>query len=420
MTDSRGPVPSFRTLLLTSLLALLGTMAQAQLSTASLNGVVRDPQGAVVTKASVVLRNSDTGGERTISTNDSGAYVFLDVNPGRYTLKVSAPSFATKEIAAFVLAVNQTATIDVALTVGAESQVISVEATTEQLQASSAELGTVIATKEVNDLPLNGRNFTQLLSLTPGVVPISVGQSSMGGRPGGFATPIAEGSDFSFPAINGATNRSNYFLTDGLSNFAAFLSAYAVPPIIDAIQEFTVVSHADSAQYGSVLGGVVNVVTKSGTSKFRGVAWDYLRNNAFDSNDQFAKINSYHQNQFGATFGGPVPLPHLKNNTFFFFAYQGFRYSRPVSSPILVPTAAMYAGDFSSYCSEGFTGGICNNTAHQIYNPFTTVKSGAVYIAHTVHGKSDSSGAMLQVMFSPRSFHSCRRLCLRLVRTTPS
>jgi len=377
MNDSRGPVPSFHTLLLISLLALVGTMAQAQLSTASLNGVVRDPQGAVVTKASVTLRNSDTGVERGISTNDSGAYVFLNVNPGRYTLKVSAPSFATKEVAAFVLAVNQTATIDVALTLGAESQVISVEATAEQLQASSSELGTVIATKEVNDLPLNGRNFTQLLSLTPGVVPISVGQSSMGGRPGGFATPIAEGSDFSFPAINGATNRSNYFLTDGLSNFAAFLSAYAVPPIIDAIQEFKVVSHADSSQYGSVLGGVVNVVTKSGTSQFHGVAWDYLRNNAFDSNDQFAKINSYHQNQFGATFGGPVPLPHLKNNTFFFFAYQGFRYSKPVSTPILVPTAAMYAGDFSSYCKAGFTNGICNDAtnqiSHQIYNPFTTV-----------------------------------------------
>ena len=391
MTDSRGPL-AFRILLFIGVLTLSSTAVQAQLSAASLNGVVRDPQGAVIDKATVLLRNADTGFERTTSTNDSGAYVVLDLNPGRYTLKVSVPGFSTKEVSAFQLAVNQTATIDVSLAVGAASEIVSVEATTEQLQASSAELGTVIATKEVNDLPLNGRNFTQLLSLTPGVVPISVGQSSMGGRPGGFATPIAEGSDFSFPSINGATNRSNYFLTDGLSNFAAFLSAYAVPPIIDAIQEFTVVSHADSAQYGSVLGGVVNVVTKSGTSKFRGVAWDYLRNNAFDSNDQFAKINSYHQNQFGATFGGPVPLPHLKNNTFFFFAYQGFRYSRPVSSPILVPTAAMYAGDFSSYCSEGFTGGICNNPAHQIYNPFTTVKSGAVYTRTPYMGNQIPAG----------------------------
>jgi hypothetical protein len=105
-------------------------------------------------------------------------------------------------------------------------------------------LGTVIATNQVNDLPLNGRNFTQLLSLTPGVSPISVSQNNMGGRTGGFASPIAEGSAFSFPSINGATNRSNYFLTDGMNNFAAFLSTYAVPPIIDAIQEFKVVSHS--------------------------------------------------------------------------------------------------------------------------------------------------------------------------------
>jgi len=385
MTDSRGPVPSLRPLLLISLLALVSTMAQAQLSTASLNGVVRDPQGAVVTKASVVLRNADTGVERGTSTNDSGAYVFLNVNPGRYTLKASAPSFATNEVAAFVLAVNQTATIDVALTLGAESQVISVEATTEQLQASSAELGTVIATKEVNDLPLNGRNFTQLLSLTPGVVPISVGQNAMGGRTGGFAAPIAEGADFSFPSINGATNRSNYFLTDGMNNFAAFLSTYAVPPIIDAIQEFKVVSHTDSSEFGSVLGGVVNVVTKSGTNQFHGSAWEYIRNSAFDSRPEFLPATQkkalFHQNQFGVALGGPIPLPKVKQNTFFYFAYQGFRYSQPIGANILVPTAAQLGGDFSGLCQSGFTGGICNdrdkngNVIDQLYNPFTTTPS---------------------------------------------
>jgi hypothetical protein len=376
MTDSRRPVNRFRTLLcLISILAFSTSTALAQLSTASLNGVVRDSTGAVVPKASAVLRNADTGIERSTVTNESGAYVFSDVNPGRYTLKVSSPSFSTKQVSEFVLAVNQTATIDVSLTAGAQTEVVSIEATAEQLQVSSAELGTVIATKEVNDLPLNGRNFTQLLSLTPGVVPISVGQNGMGGRAGGFATPIAEGSEFSFPSINGATNRSNYFLTDGLNNFAAFLSAYAVPPIIDAIQEFKVVSHTDSSEFGSVLGGVVNVVTKSGTNQFHGVAWDYLRNNFFDADDQFKPISSYHQNQFGATFGGPVPLPRLKQNTFFFFAYQGFRYSKPVNTPLLVPTAAMYAGDFSAYCTAGFTAGICNDPSHQIYNPFTTSAS---------------------------------------------
>ena len=403
MTDSRAQASRFRSLLwLISLLVVSTTVAFAQLSTASLNGVVRDNTGAVVPKAQVVLRNSDTGVERNTLSNDTGTYVFADINPGRYTLKVGAPSFSTKQISDFVLAVNQTATIDVSLAAGAQTEVVSVEATTEQLQVSTAELGTVIATKQVNELPLNGRNFTQLLSLTPGVAPISVGQNSMGGRVGGFAAPIAEGAAFSFPSINGATNRSNYFLTDGMNNFAAFLSTYAVPPIVDAIQEFKVVSHTDSSEFGSVLGGVVNVVTKSGTNQFHGSAWEYLRNNAFDSQDSFNPIVQYHQNQFGGAVGGPVLVPGLKHNTFFYFAYQGFRYSKPISTHILVPTAAMYGGDFSSVCINGFSaGGICNDrkivgtpppsftcpagsvpnancvVTNQLYNPYTTVPAGS-------------------------------------------
>src|SRR5438128_713444 len=385
MTDSRGRASCSRILLsLISILVFSNVAALAQLSTASLNGVVRDSTGAMVTSASVVLRNSDTGVERNTVTNDTGTYVFPDINPGRYTLKVSAPSFSTKQISEFVLAVNQTATIDVSLAAGAETEVISVEATAEQLQVSTAELGTVIATKQVNDLPLNGRNFTQLLSLTPGVVPISVGQNAMGGRTAGFAAPISEGAAFSFPSINGATNRSNYFLTDGMNNFAAFLSTYAVPPIVDAIQEFKVVSHTDSSEFGSVLGGVVNVVTKSGTNRYHGSAWEYMRNSAFDSREHFLPLDQrkplFHQNQFGGAVGGPIPIGGLKQNTFFYFAYQGFRYSQPIGANILVPTAAQLSGDFSALCTAGFNGsGICNNPAQQIYNPFTTTPSGSTF-----------------------------------------
>src|SRR5437016_12003484 len=154
MTDSRGQASCFRILLcLITILVFSTVTALAQLSTASLNGVVRDSTGAVVPKASVLLRNSDTGVERNTVTNDSGTYVFSDINPGRYTLKVSAPSFSTKQVSDFVLAVNQTATIDIALDPGAQTVVVSVEATSEQLQVSSAELGTVIAGNQVHDLP---------------------------------------------------------------------------------------------------------------------------------------------------------------------------------------------------------------------------------------------------------------------------
>jgi Carboxypeptidase regulatory-like domain len=386
MNHSSCSTLSLRSLLwLACLFALSASSAFAQLSSATLSGVVRDSTGAVIAKASLILANVDTGIERPGSSNESGNYVFADITPGRYTLKTSAQGFSTKQVSAFVLAVNQTATIDVVLAPGAQTEVVTVDAAGEQLQTSTAELGTVIATHQVNDLPLNGRNFTQLLSLTPGVSPISVGQNNMGGRTGGFAAPIAEGAEFTFPSVNGATNRSNYFLTDGMSNFAAFLSTYAVPPIIDAIQEFKVVSRTDTAEFGSVLGGVINVVTKSGTNQFHGGAWEYIRNNAFDAaptNPNFlaagAKVPSFHQNQFGASIGGPVAIPTLKNNTFFYFAYQGFRFSQPSSSNILVPTAAQLTGDFSGICATGFTGGICNdrdskgNVIDQIYNPFTT------------------------------------------------
>jgi Carboxypeptidase regulatory-like domain len=337
--------------------------ANAQLSAGSVTGIVRDASGSVVASASVTLRNIDTAIQHTTVSNDAGNYVFLNIGPGRYALEASAAGFATQKVAEFVLAVNQTASIDIALKVGSQSEVVTISAETEQLDVSTADLGTVIATKQVNDLPLNGRNFTQLLSLTPGVAPVSVAQNSMGGRAGGFGAPISVGSAFIFPAVNGQTNRSNFFLTDGLNNFGAFQSTYSVPPIVDAIQEFKVVSHTDSAQFGSVLGGVVNVVTKSGTNEYHGTTWEYVRNTAFDARNTFLqKVTPFRQNQFGASFGGPVWIPKLyngRNKTFFYFAYQGFRYTQDSDSLLKVPTAAQLAGDESSFPT-------------QIYNPFST------------------------------------------------
>src|ERR1700754_910864 len=152
MTHSPSCGWGLRLLWLASILIVSTTSALAQLSSAALNGVITDSTGAVVAKASAVLRNVDTGIETQTSSNDTGTYRFSNIAPGRYSLKVSAPSFTTKQISEFVLAVNQTATIDVALVAGATNEVVTVEANAEQLQVSSAELGTVIATKQVNDL----------------------------------------------------------------------------------------------------------------------------------------------------------------------------------------------------------------------------------------------------------------------------
>lgn len=358
-------IPRFAGLLAIGL--LISNAAFGQLSTASVNGTVRDPKGAVIPGATVVLRSVDTGVEHRSATNGSGEYIILNITPGTYTIQASATGFNPQKVAAFVLAVDQTATFDFSLTVGTTTQVVTVSSTAAQLDVTSADLGTVIGTKQVNDLPLDGRNFTALLELTPGVVPIMVGQNAGMSGSGGFGAPVAIGSDYAFPAINGQTNRSDYFLMDGLNNYGTLESTYAVPPIIDAIQEFKVVSHTDNAEYGDVLGGVVNVVTKSGTNDFHGSMWEYLRNTVFDARNYFLPLSQpkpfYHQNQFGAAAGGPVYIPGLyngRNRTFFFGAYQGFRYAQPEDNNLLVPTAAELSGNEA------------DNAQPQIYNPYAT------------------------------------------------
>jgi hypothetical protein len=348
--------------LVVGLLLFGSCLSFAQVSSASLNGTVKDPQGSLVPNATVVLRNVNTSVESPTVTNGTGAYIILSISPGQYTVIASAAGFSSSQVPAFTLTVGQVATIDFALKVGTQTSVVTVEGSSPQLEVSSANLGTVISTQQVNDLPLNGRNFTQLLLLTPGVSPVNTGQNGNGLT----LTPTAQGSAFSFPSINGQTNRSNFFLTDGLNNYGTIVSTYNVPPIIDAIQEFKVVSHTDSAEFGSALGGVVNVVSKSGTNDFHGSAWEYARNAVFDARSYFLPKTTaktpYSQHQYGASIGGPLWIPKLyngRNKTFFFGAYQGFRYSQTSNTPRLVPTAAQLAGDESSWGT-------------QIYNPFST------------------------------------------------
>src|SRR6266567_2607935 len=300
-----------------AILLLLSLPAGAQLSSASVNGTVRDQKGAVIPGATVILHNVDTGVDHQVESNGSGAYAILNLVPGKYSLEARASGFNPQKIGEFVLAVDQIATFDLSLSVGSTTEVVNVEAAAAQLDVTSANLGTVIETKQVNDLPLNGRNFTSLLELTPGVVPIMTGQNAGMNGGGGFGAPVAIGADYAFPAINGQTNRSDYFLMDGLNNYGTLESTYAVPPIIDAIQEFKIVSHTDNAEYGSVLGGVVNVVTKSGTNQYHGAAWEYVRNTVFDAVNYFHEsgvpVPYFHQNQYGGDIGGPVVIPKLYN-----------------------------------------------------------------------------------------------------------
>jgi hypothetical protein len=332
--------------------------------------------------------------ERQTMSNGAGNYFFSNVPPARYTLTFDAPYFQKETVAPFDVAVAQALTINATLKVGNVTQSVTVEASGTQVESSTAQLGTVIEQKPVHDLPLDGRNFTQLLDLTPGVTPISTGQNSSANN-----TPVVASSttNYSFPSINGAGNRSTMYLLDGMNDNNAWYNTYSIPPIIDTIQEFKINSHNDS-EYGGVTGSVVNIVTKSGTNSYHGSAWEFVRSNSFDAKPFFSAPPSYHLNTFGGQVGGPIQIHRLyngRNKTFLEIGMEGTRYSKAGSTNYLEPTAAQLGEstygqppdlpfmDFSSSQTGVTKGGTCvagATTAEpypcQMYDP--TVANSAV------------------------------------------
>jgi hypothetical protein len=341
-----------------SLLALT-SIARAQQASATVNGVVSDPSGAAIPDAQINLINVNTTIVRSTKSNSDGAYAFLNVIPGAYTVQAGAAGFANVTQTQVTLEVDQTATFDFHLKIGSAQQSVTVEATAAAVEASTAELGTVVNNQEVVGLPLDGRNFTQLLTITPGVANVNRDQSGGGG--GGFVGN-AIGS-YSFPSINGARVRSNTYLLDGINDMNTFLTTYNFAPVIDDIQEFKTQGHNDLAEYGGVMGGIVSVVSKSGTNQYHGTAWEFLRNQVMDARGFFNAANTpLRQNQFGAAAGGPIWIPKIyngKNRSFFYAAYEAYRQRTSSEGGTLGPTAAMRGGDFSAV---GAT----------IYNPFST------------------------------------------------
>ena len=365
--------------------AVLGPLAaMAQQATANVNGVVKDPNGAVVANVQVELTNVNTGVVRRTTTNSDGIYDFPTVVPGTYSMQATATGFAVVSQPPVTLQVGQTATFDFQLTVGAATSTVTVTAAAPTLEFATSELGTVVSPQQMNDLPLNGRNFTELLTIMPGVANINTDQNSGGG--GGWNG--ASVGQFSFPAVNGARNRSNMFILDGSNDLNTLSGTYNYSPIVDAILEFKSQGHNDLAEYGGAAGATVSVVTKSGTNQYHGALWEYLRNQVMDATGYFATtLAPLRQNQYGASVGGPLSIPKLyngKNRTFFYLAWEDFKYRSAVETGALGPTAAMRAGDFSALCLSGFSGGVCNDrdpktgqVLHQLYDPATTVSDGA-------------------------------------------
>lgn len=356
--------------------ACLCPAALAQQASANVTGMVKDSSGAALPNAQVQLTNVNTGVVRKTVTNGVGIYEFPSVVPGAYSMEASAPGFATVSQPAVTLQVGQTATFDFQLKVGAATSTVTVNAAAPALQTATAELGTVVSPREMNDLPLNGRNFTQLLLITPGTVNLNTDQNSGGG--GGWNG--ASIGQFSFPAVNGARNRSNMFILDGANDLNTLSGTYNYAPIVDAIQEFKSQGHNDLAEYGGAAGAQVSVVTKSGTNQYHGALWEFLRNEVMDSRGYFEAARSpLRQNQYGASAGGPLSIPKLyngKNRTFFYVAWEGYRYASKSETGALAPTAAMDAGDFSGVRDS-------SGNVIPIYDPETTTLVNGQYTRET-------------------------------------
>ncbi|HLW68631.1 MAG TPA: carboxypeptidase regulatory-like domain-containing protein, partial [Gemmataceae bacterium] len=336
-------------------------LLHSQTATGGVNGTITDPAKAAVPGATVTLRNTATNLQTTANSNSSGFFTFVNVQPGPYTLSVTHPGFKAVRLPEFTVGVNQTVTQDLALTLGQVNETVTVEAQAKLIQQSSAELGTIVPEKAVKDLPLNGRNFTQLLTLTPGATPVSTSQGASIGTNDGNTVALPQ-SGFSNPSIHGQWNRSSIYFLDGIINTDFRTTTYTLLPDVDLIEEFKVQSHNDKAEYGGVAGGVINVVSKSGGNQFHGSVFEFVRNDFFNARDTLVegKRNSpfpFRQNQFGATFSGPI----FKNKTFFSGGYDGWRYSKPVGTLIVVPTAAEISGDFSH-----------SIIGRNIYDPATT------------------------------------------------
>ena len=331
------------------LLTIGGVDGIAQTQNAQVNGTIMDQQGAVIPGASVTVTNASTQVSRTVTTSAGGIYVITNLQPGIYRLEVSNEGFQRAQSNLISLEVNQIGTVDISLVVGAVTETIEVVAEAAELQSTSAQLGTVVSEEKITDLPLNARNFTQLLTLTPGATPVSVAQNRNGSQ-------LARVGVMVFPAINGQTNRSNSFTLDGVYNNNHYAGTYALAPNIDALSQFKVQAHSDQAEFGGAAGGVVNIVSRSGTNEFHGTGYWFLRNDALDARGFFtANKPVLRQNQFGATVGGPI----VEDKTFFFFSYEGYRQRNPSARLFLVPTTAERGGDFSA-------------TSRRIFDPFTT------------------------------------------------
>lgn len=311
-------------------------LAFSQTDSGTVSGFVSDPSGAAVAAAAVTLRNPATGATYRAQSSETGNYVIAAVVPGTYELAVEAAGFARSVRTNLAVNVQARLQADFVLRLGDVAETVEVSATTPLLESQNTSVGQVVENKVIVTLPLNGRNYSQLATLMPGATP------NVGSR-------AADGF-----TLNGHRTFQNVYLVDGLDNNNYILgtdtnSAQAIRPSIDAIQEFKVESANYGAEFGRAAGGVISVAIKSGTNRFSGSAFEFVRNDKFDANNFFSNRAGLERpplrrNQFGGTFGGPI----VKDRTFFFTSYQATIERSASTTVTTVPQPAMVGGDFGT------------------------------------------------------------------------
>ncbi len=341
-------------------LAVLVLPCAAQQGRASMQGTVTDQSGAGVPNAAVTVRNTETNIPFTTTTNAAGDFVAPTLPVGAYAVTVEKEGFKKAVRSGITLLVDQHAEINVELQIGGTADAVTVTGEAPLVDTGSSTVGKVIENKRIGELPLNGRNALALVLLTPGV------KSQSGPTNNGFGD---RGIALSAISINGGPSALNGFVLDGATNNQGYLADINANPTVDAIEEFKVQFNTMSSEYGFTAGGVVNIVTKSGTNTFHGTLYEFLRNDKLDARNAFAVTRPpFRYNQYGGALGGPVKIPKVydgKDKTFFFYNYEGWRYRR-VSQPITsTPIPEWRAGDFSNL--RDATGALV-----VIYDPATT------------------------------------------------
>lgn len=332
---------------------LLVATAAAQVTTADIIGRVSDSTGAVLPGVTVTVEHQGTHDVRSVPTNEGGDYTFNLLPIGTYTVRMELQGFGSLSSTVSVSAGDR-ARVDGKLQVGSVAETITVAGTAPLIQTDSSTVSSLVTEKAVQDLPVNGRNFVRLVQLVPGATEGVPNSLASGTRPD-------DRRQTSAISINGALDNQNNQLLDGIDNNERYIGTIVVKPSIDAIAEVKVQTNMYSAEVGRTAGGVVNIITKSGSNDLRGSAFEFNRDDKFDARNFFATSGpkpKLKQNQYGGSLGGPLK----QNRTFFFADYEGFKSTQGVTFVSTVPTMRMRSGDFSELSSV-------------IYDPTSTVRS---------------------------------------------